>query len=280
MALHLNPASFGELLDLYGGREDLERGLIRILHEESFRDDPTRILRALRYEQRLDFRLEGATEGFLRRDVGMMAVVSGDRLRHELELILQEERPEMVLARAGELGALQGLHPTLRGNGWLKEKFEAARRREGRPEVGLYLCLLTYHLSREERADLIARLRLPRDIARSLMDTLRLKGGLPALEEGELPRSALYQRLQPLSPRAILACLLASESLLVRERLELYLTSLRFVRTSLTGEDLKALGVNPGPRLGRLLRMLLEAKLDGRVGTRQEEENRVRSWLK
>jgi len=111
MAVKLNPASYGELLDPHGGRDDLKRKLVRVLHEKSFIDDATRIWRGLRYEQRLDFQLEPATLKLLKRDTAMLATVSGDRIRHELELALKEELPEKILRRADELGVLARVHP-------------------------------------------------------------------------------------------------------------------------------------------------------------------------
>ena len=106
MAVCITPDHFGELLDPHGGQGDLGRGLIRILHRDSFSDDPTRILRALRYEKRLNFNLEQDTEGLMRQHLDNLNTVTGERLWHELELILQEERPEKVLCRADELGVL------------------------------------------------------------------------------------------------------------------------------------------------------------------------------
>ncbi|HUU64504.1 MAG TPA: CCA tRNA nucleotidyltransferase, partial [Dehalococcoidales bacterium] len=90
MAIELNPTHYGELIDLYGGRDDLEHKLIRVLHEKSFTDDATRIWRGLRYEQRLDFQLEPTTLKLLKRDIPMLDTISGDRIRYELECILQE----------------------------------------------------------------------------------------------------------------------------------------------------------------------------------------------
>ena len=100
MAVELNPHRFGALLDPYNGKNDLEQRLIRVLHKNSFIDDATRIWRALRYEQRLGFRLEPNTLKLVKRDSAMLATVSGDRIRRELEHILKEKLPE----KAEEMG--------------------------------------------------------------------------------------------------------------------------------------------------------------------------------
>ena len=279
MAIGLSPTSFGELFDPHGGRSDLERGLIRILHERSFIDDATRILRALRYEQRLGFRLEQNTERLLRQNTLMLDTISGDRIRHELELILKEEYPEKVLERAERLGVLQALHPSLRGNGWLEEKFREARQKAA-PASALYLFLLIYHLSEQENERLIARLNIVGELARNMRQVLKLKRDLPSLADPAVLPSAAYRLLKHYPPQVIAACALASEAATIRAHLELYLSDWRYARSSLDGEDLKKMGVPPGPRLGRMLEELREAKLDGKVSTREDEEALVRQWLK
>jgi tRNA nucleotidyltransferase (CCA-adding enzyme) len=146
MAIELSTSHYGQLIDLFGGQDDLEHKLIRVLHEKSFIDDATRIWRGLRYEQRLNFRLETVTLQLLKRDTSYLDKVSGDRIRHELELVLKEAYPEKVLSRADELGVLAKLHPALKGDGWQAGKFEQARKLSSpdSPSTELYLSLLAY----------------------------------------------------------------------------------------------------------------------------------------
>ena len=108
---------------------------------------------------------------------------------------------------------------------------------------------------------------------------LRLKADLPTLASPGLPSSGIYRVLKQYSAEAITACALACDSAAVRSRLELYLSDLRRVKLFLNGEDLKEMGVVPGPRLGRMLKALHEARLDNRVSTREEEEALVRHWI-
>jgi tRNA nucleotidyltransferase (CCA-adding enzyme) len=278
MSIDLSPASFGQLLDSHGGCGDLEQQQIRILHERSFIDDATRILRALRYEHRLGFKLEHNTERLLRENKSMLDTISGDRVRHELELILKEDCPEQILERAHALGGLQQLHPTLRGNGWLAERFEEARQK-AIADPALYLLLLVYHLSEEEMERLIARLAIVGKFGQNMRQLPRLKEDLHALANPAITPSGIYRLLKHYSPGAIAACALASESAVVRSHLERFLNHLRYVKTFLDGEDLKRLGVKPGPRMGRMLKTLQEAKLDGRVSTSKEEEALLRQLL-
>jgi tRNA nucleotidyltransferase (CCA-adding enzyme) len=279
MALRLDPADFGKLVDPFNGQQDLENQLIRILHDRSFIDDATRMLRAVRYEQRFGFRLEASTESLLRQNVTMLRSISGDRVRHELELILKEERPEKALKRAGDLGLLGEMHPALKGNGWLKKKFEKACEVTSVPPPALYFALLTYSLGVKECEDFIARLRMPRAVSRAILDTARLRERVLSLDSPDLPPSAACGLLQEYSPTSVMACAIASDSALVQERLHLYLDRWRHVRTSLDGNALQKLGVPSGPRLGEMLKALHEAKLDGKTRSKEDETELVRRWL-
>jgi len=281
MAVRLDPVHYSELIDPYGGRGDLEHKVIRILHDKSFTDDATRIWRALRYEQRLDFHLEPGTLQLLRQDMPMLNTISGDRIRYELECTLREERPEKVLRRTGELKVLQKLYPALRGNGWLSEKFEQARQLSSpdSPTIGLYLALMVYHLTNEEIEDFVSRIRLRKSLAKTLRDTISIKGKLQSLANPELTPSVIYHTIYGYSSTAITASLLASDSPVARQHIQLFLSKFRYIRPKLTGNDLKRMGIPPGPHIKEMLRLLHEARLDEKATTRRDEENLVNSWL-
>jgi len=281
MAICLNPDHYGELLDLCGGRDDLEHRLIRILHEKSFIDDATRIWRGLRYEQRLDFRLEADTLELLKRDIPMLDTISGDRIRYELECILNEEFPEKVLRRAEQLKVLLKLHPALKGDGWLAEKFEQARQLSSPnpPPPGLYLALLVYHLSGEQVGELISYLKFPKLLAQTLRDTISVKSQLKPLANPELNPSLIYRLLHGYSPTAITANSLATDSPVARQHTHLFLSKLRYIKPALNGNDLKRMGIAQGPQIKEILNRLHEARLDGKVTTKRDEEELVRGWL-
>ena len=158
MAISLNSDNYGELIDLYGGLDDLNSKNIRILHNNSFTDDATRIWRAVRYEQRLGFHIEPETLSLLKRDIPLMKTVGGYRLRRELELLLKEKEPEKALLRADELGALAALHPSLRVDDWLVSRFRAAKQ-TGKANPDYYLGLLTYRLSEDDLRQITKYLR-------------------------------------------------------------------------------------------------------------------------
>ena len=272
MAISLAADNYGELVDPYLGRADLEHGLIRVLHSRSFIDDATRILRGVRYEQRFGFELEAQTAHLLERDIPMLDTISGDRIRHELELILKEQRPELAIKRLSELGILAKFGPSLKVDGWIVEKFGKARRLKKPTQLpSLYFCLLIYSLNETDIEQLLARLNMPAKLSTAMHDTLRLKTRLPLLGAPALKSSQIYYLLTEYEPLAVQANAIATESPIVRRSLQLFLQKLRYVRTALDGEQLKRLGISDGPEMGRVLRILHRAKLDGEVRTRADE---------
>jgi len=281
MAIHLNPGDYGKLVDPCDGHGDLKNRLLRVLHEKSFIDDATRIWRGLRYEQRLDFRLERKTLKLLKQDIDMLDTISGARIRYEIECVLQERYPEKVLRRAEELGVLAKLHPALKVDGWCAEKFDQARRLTSPqpPEIGLYLALLVYPLSDEEAESLISRLNLPKSLAQTVRDTITLKSKLKLVAIPGLSPSSIYRFLNDYSTQALVANSLATQSPTASQNIRLFLTRLRHVELSLTGRDLMRMGIAEGPQIREVMELLHKARLNGKITTREAEEELVRSWL-
>ena len=270
MAFPIHELPRGELLDPYSGTEDLRHGIIRVLHERSFIDDATRILRALRYEQRLGFRLEESTEALLRRDLSMLDTLSGDRLRKEIQLCLREEHPGPILLRAHHLGVLAAIHPSLSGAGFAVES-AMQMGAKGRLEEQVWVGLMTYALSPQEGDQLIQRLRMPSGWAITVRDTIAIREALPTLSQPDTPPVQLYDALARLSPAAVRACALAAPQEEARRNLSLFLEKLRHVKPALNGRDLIELGVPQGPAVGEMLTELRRARLEGAVGSRDEE---------
>ncbi|MCX6006364.1 MAG: CCA tRNA nucleotidyltransferase [Chloroflexi bacterium] len=274
MAIRISQKRFGELIDLYGGRQDLENKLIRILHEKSFIDDATRIMRSVRYEQRLDFKLESKTARLLRRDLDMLDTISGDRLRHEVILWLSETQPAKILKRAARLGVLSKLHPALSWDPRLAKAFRDANRMSiDFPPVQLYLALLVYNLDKRQLGEFLERLNIKGgELDEVARQTVSLKIDQESLDYSPLQPSEIYQKLQCYKTAAIQANCLCTPSRDVRINLKLYLDKLRFVRTRLNGRELKAMGVLPGKKMGIILDRLLTARLDGEVKTKADEQ--------
>jgi tRNA nucleotidyltransferase (CCA-adding enzyme) len=286
LAIRLDPDHWGQLLDFYGGESDLREGVIRVLHSLSFVDDPTRMLRAARLESRLGFRLDPRSEELIADALPMLNRVSGDRIRNEMKQILSEAEPERALCRLQELGVLHQIHPSLRCDKWLQGGF-ASLRRDLEPEswnlgdgdtVFLHLALLGYRLGEENLEKMIKGLKMTREEADDLCALHRLKAILPQVGWTSRP-SSIYRLLEPYPARVLAAAWLATSSRRIRERLVRYQTEWRLVTQEMAGGDLKAMGLKPSPLFGRLLGALRDARLDGRVSTREEEEALLQKLL-
>jgi tRNA nucleotidyltransferase (CCA-adding enzyme) len=276
MAIELSAGFPGELLDPTAGLADLRTGRIRVIHDRSFQDDATRILRAVRYEQRLGFQIEPHTLDLLRRDTGYLATISGVRIRRELQRTFDEEKPEAALWRMGELGVLGAIHPALR---FAPEQSKALRwlGDAGAPPLADWP-VLCWYASPADIPSLVARLSLTRTQAEAVEATPQLQ-----LLEEPLTAAARPSRVVALLARMPLASLfgLAAITLSVTTRAAVldYIRRLRHVRPLLRGDEIAALGVARGPRLGELLARLRAAKLDGDVATRSDEERLVRDII-
>ena len=269
MALRLDSEGFGEILDPLKGQTDLERGVIRVLHPRSFVDDPTRIFRAIRYEGRYSFQLEPATlEQINPESLKVLHSLSGERLRHELDLIFDEDRSAGMMLRVASLRVLEAIHPKipefdqdyadyLEMDAQLD--FPADRRTMG------YM-LWFMDLSEEDVILLANRLDFTNELTLSVWAAAQLKRSLVHLF-GAKPSEWTYamEKLPPLSIYAVY--LVTRENSLLS-----YLSIWRHVRAHTTGDDLKKRGVLPGPRFGEILLRLRSAWLDGEAVSAQEED--------
>jgi tRNA nucleotidyltransferase (CCA-adding enzyme) len=276
MALELTGLHPGRLIDLHSGEEDLERHRIRILHDESFQDDATRLLRAVRYAGRLKFQLEHRTASAMRRDRGYLDTISGTRLRHEFERIALEDNPGDILTIAVRYGLLDAVHPAMSCSGRAKR---AVRKLVDVP-VGhrdaVLFCLLLTEADDAEVADAIGRLAMTNRQAETIAGFRALARQAAQAGEAPISTSLAVDMFDPRPLASVWACALAGLAPLAKLAAR-YLDEWRFVRTRLNGDDLLRLGVDPGPKVGLALRALRAAKLEGTVKSRGEEEAFVRA---
>jgi tRNA nucleotidyltransferase (CCA-adding enzyme) len=279
LAIRLDPERWGELLDFYGGESDLREGIIRVLHSFSFVDDPTRMLRAARLEGRLGFRLDPRSEGMIADALPLLKRVSGDRIRHELEQTFDEPEPTRVLSRLDELGILAHIHPDLRCDRWLESRYAVLQNDlphetwdlKAEDDAFLYLALLAYRLDEAQLATFVERLKVKHGDADDLRLLPDLRAVLPRVGWVRRP-SAVCDMLRPFPARVLAVAWVASGSGRQKAQLLRYQTEWRMVEAEITGGDLKEMGLRPGPLFGRLLDALRDARLDGKVSTRQDEE--------
>lgn len=275
MAVSLNEEAWGDLLDPFQGRRDLQHGVIRVLHPSSFVDDATRILRAVRYTQRMEFQIDAETERLLTRDLGHLNGISGDRIRHELGRIFREPRAASMLEAAQRLGVLSAVHPALRMKPTLLAKLPGIDARPAPQDELWLLALLAYSAPSGELSGLISRLSMDRRWAAVVRDVATVREAFQRLGSENIRPGEVYAMLRKQATAAIEGCALATDEPLVRQRLDLYLTELRHVRPILNGDDLIALGVPQGPLVGKLLEKLLTARLEGLLSTKKDEETYV-----
>jgi tRNA nucleotidyltransferase (CCA-adding enzyme) len=281
LAIRLDGLHLGELLDFYGGRRDLDLGLIRVLHSLSFIDDPTRILRAVRLEQRLDFMIEDRTAELIAAALPMLNRVTGDRIRNELEMCLLENEPAPIFGRLAEFGVLAQIHPALT---WRKQTADAFYRARvvlgqstwsdisvGDAQSFVYFALLLLSLSSTVQQEVMSRLRVRRSTCDDIVAADNLLAELTPLSTASKP-SQVVRILRPYRARVLLVAriILGPESptgLMIDQ----YQMEWRSVRTILKGRDLISMGMSPGPEIGRLLDQLLSARLDGEISGQAEE---------
>lgn len=266
-----------EIIDLHGGIRDLHSECVRTLHPGSFSDDPTRMLRAVRYEQRLDFQISDTTLSELKEALGAghVAAVTGDRWRQELQKIFDEDRAIEMLLQAMELGVLAAIHPALSDSQGLARLVIGPNLTP--PSLGPmdYLSALAASLTSADGDAVNRRLNLPAAWARVVRDTIALGGLAEALSGPSVRPSVVCRELDSLDLDAIAAVARLSPDGQYSGRLRKYLTEWRLIAPMLTGDDLLAMGVPPGPRVGQVFRELASAKQDGLVSNEEEERTLV-----
>ncbi|HQX01826.1 MAG TPA: hypothetical protein PLQ94_06930, partial [Anaerolineales bacterium] len=276
MAVRLDGDHFGELLDPLNGQADLEKGIVRVLHPRSFIDDPTRIFRAIRYEARYSFNLEPSTLNLINQEsLTVISRLSGERIRHELDLIFEEENSSQMILRAGSLDVFEKIHPDL-------PMFDPAYSdfldmdpildiSASRIAMGYMLWLMD--LMEAEIMSIAERLNFTSDLTYSVWAVSQLKKSLPFLVNSK--PSVWTYALEKLPELSIYVVYLVS-----REKALLdYLSMWRHVKPHTTGNDLKARGLPSGPRFGEVLSQLRAAWLDGEVKNAEEEKELLNTLL-
>ncbi len=272
LAVRLNGEHFGELRDEFGGMDDLQNGLVRVLHPLSFIDDPTRMFRAVRYGQRYGFKIEPQTLALISKARPLIDKLSAQRVRHELDLILDEPNAESMLARLADLDLLKPIHPSLT---WDVTTWARLQHKVNSVEARWLLWLMS--LTEIEIASLNERLKFTASLLKSLYASSKIFAAL--LTFADLKPSQCVARLDdlPLTAVSVVALVAQGQS---RQVLEKYLSEWRHVKPKTTGDDLKNLGVVPGPKYQEILSRLRVAWLDGEVSSENEEKRLLENYLK
>jgi len=287
LALRLNPGRFGQLVDFFGAERDIRNRTIRVLHSLSFVEDPTRILRAIRFERRFGFQIGGQTMRLIKNAISLelFSKLSGTRVMHELQWIMNEEDPLSCLNRMQELGIMEAIHPMLvlnrdriqvlielgKVHNWYKLLFL-----EPKPEPWkLYLLGMTMGIKREEITQVTKRLHFTAREEREFLQLRDMIGDalmkLMGWREGKSKLSRLYGILHPIPVEGVLFLMARSRKEHIRRNISQYLSRLRYVEIEVTGKDLQELGVEPGPIYTVILEKLMVAKIDGSAANKEEQ---------
>ena len=275
MAVSLKGEDFGRLVDPFGGRRDLEAKTIRILHNLSFIDDPTRIFRAIRYESRYGFRMDDHTQRLARGtiEMGLVGDLSSARLRDELVALLEEGDAGASILRLAELGAGAAIHPHLAADDEAVDLLGRMRRLNEHygtavPSWRLAFAVLARHMPPDEVYAWLRRLKVQRrDLERVAAAVTVGPRILERLRGGSAEPADVVAAADPYAPDAPLFAMALEE----RPELDDYFRRLRNVQLEVSGSDLAELGLGESPEVGEILAELRRRKLNGQLDGRESE---------
>jgi tRNA nucleotidyltransferase (CCA-adding enzyme) len=292
LAIQLNPEKFGLLIDFFSARKDIKEKIIRVLHNLSFVEDPTRVFRAIRFEQRFGFGIGKLTAGLIDNAVAMdfFRGLSGRRVFAELRQILQEDNPVPAIKRLNDFDLLKVIHPWIQFDKHLMMMLNSTKKvlawhdllflDESYMKWVVYFLILTNQCDRKRTEEICRRFELgPRNAKFFCRDRFEAAECLYWLER-HLPvdNSTLYQKLSGFRTELILYMMAATQKQAVKKAISHFFTRLRRMTISLKGRDLKEMGLEPGPIYRDTLQATLDAKLNGQVKTRKDELEFARDY--
>ena len=285
LSIQLNPDRFGLLIDFFSAQKDLKEKIIRVLHNLSFVEDPTRVFRAIRFEQRFGFSIGKLTSGLIENAVkmGFFKRLSGRRVFAELHQILEEENPLSAISRMNEYHLLHVIHPSIILNNDLISLFKSVKKvlswhdllflEEPYMKWAVYFLALLRSCDKETVSEICKRFEIaPRH--RSIFCKERFEADrFISWMERHLPakNSTIYRGISVFKIELILYMMAATKNEALKRSISNYFTQLRHIEISIKGKDLKELGLEPGPIYREILEAVLDGKLNGRIKTRREE---------
>jgi tRNA nucleotidyltransferase (CCA-adding enzyme) len=285
LAVQLNPAKFGRLIDFFSAQKDIKDKVLRVLHNLSFVEDPTSVFRALRFEQRFGFTIGKLTSSLIDNAVKMdfFKRLAGKRVYTELKLILKEENPVPTILRLLDYDLLRVIHPAIKIENDFKRLLDSAKKVTDWHELlfidetyerwAVYFMTLIRHCDEKTTRDICAHLTIaPRYAKMFAENRIDASGRLIQLEQRKrMSSAAVFNLLNGFKTEIILYMMVCTPSKRAKKRISHYHTQLRNVTIAITGKDLLKLGLKPGPRFSQTLQAVLEAKLNGRIKTREDE---------
>ncbi len=285
LAIQLNSNKFGTLIDFFSARKDIKEKIIRVLHNLSFVEDPTRVFRAIRFEQRFEFTIGKLTAGLISNAISMdfFRELSGKRVFIELRLILQEENPVAAIRRLDDFDLLKVIHPSIKLEKALMTTLNSAKKvlswhdllflDESYKKWIVYFLVLIRNCKPDISKEICRRFELKPDEAKILCSerfqadrcVFWLERNLPASD------SVIYRKLYGFRTELILFMMAVAKKKAVKKAISHYFTDLRRTRLLLKGKDLKKMGLKPGPVYRQVMETVLDARLDGTLKSKKDE---------
>jgi len=286
LAVRLNPRGFGLLIDFFGGQRDIREKTIRVLHNLSYVEDPTRAFRAIRFSERFGFKLSKHTENLIKSalQMNLFEMLSGSRLYDEIILSFNETNPVRTLKRLSHFGLLKVIHPNLAFDERLEATLQSLYETlawfnllylEVKVDTGiLYLMTLLSNLNDADKKEALERLDAPPKtreiILKSISDSSEILRRLPLNDPANI-----YHLLINIHIEIILFSMTITKDTKKKKEISQFLVELRKVRPLMKGSDIKKLGIPEGPVYSKILRELLDEKLRGNLKTEDDEKRYV-----
>jgi tRNA nucleotidyltransferase (CCA-adding enzyme) len=293
LSIQLNPGKFGTLVDFFSAQKDLKEKTIRVLHNLSFVEDPTRVFRAIRFEQRFGFSIGKLTSGLIENAVKMdfFKRLSGRRVFTEVRQILEEETPLSAILRMNEYHLLDVIHPSIQLNDDMISLFNSAKKvlswhdllflEEPYMKWAVYFLALVRFCDRETTREICKRIEIaPRYSAIFCKERFEADKHILWLERNSpLKNNVIYRKISVFRIELILYMMAATKNERVKRCISNYFTQLRHISTTIKGKDLKELGIEPGPIYRKILDAVLDGKLNGRIKTYNDELSFVKDYV-
>ena len=285
LAVCLNPEKYGMLIDFFSAQRDIKEKTIRVLHNLSFVEDPTRIFRAIRFEQRFGFTIGKMTSGLIDNAVKMnfFKRLSGRRVFGEISQILEEDNPVPAIRRLGEYELLSAIHPAIKINKAMIRALESVREvlswydllflEKSYMKWAVYFLVLINRCDQKTTREICHNFELNRRYQYLFAnERFEAVNALSMIKrDSPVKNSVLYEYLKPFKTELVLYIMAIANNDDVKKHISHYILQLKDLRPLIKGNDLRKLGIPSGPVYSKILRAVLHARLDGAVTTRKDE---------
>ncbi len=280
ICINLSPKEFGEIYDQQNGIKDIKNKTIRIIHNESFLDDPTRIFRAIRFSKRLNFKIEKKTEELLKKYCETLIGLSPSRILNELKKISKEKNQYIIFKELDEKNILSLISPliSLKNNQNDVEKLKKLLNFPDPLEFWINILINTNNLTEINKVCL--RLNLSKKIENQLISRANLNEIVENWESNKYFENPPVSQIQRIPNKILLLEYSLNKNLKRKEILSLIIENISKAKPILTGQDLLSIGIRDGKSIGFLLTEITKKRFLGFIVSKDDEINFVKSKIK